>query len=159
MRHIIAITVATGLLALASTAPAVAAPHRPVPFEALVHDLNLVALPCEAGVCHGTFEGEGVANIMGRIAFGLDFVQDFNVLPCNPYHGTITFTGSTGSISLADQGTVCAGAGPHPVSRISTRWDVTGGTGKSSGVTGRGTSFGIIGDNGPVVLFSGTVKY
>ena len=77
------------------------------------------------------------------------------------HSGQITFSGATGSITLADTGTVCGNtASPwlYPATIAST-WEITGGTGQFSGITGSGTSQGTIGGNGPVVHFTGTVSY
>jgi hypothetical protein len=157
MRRILATTVAAGTLALAGAAPALA--DETVLFQAQVNQLNLISSSCEAGVCDIAFEGSGGANIIGPIAFSIVLVQDFTVLPCNP-SGQITFIGATGSITLADRGTVCDNtANPSLLpNTISSGWEITGGTGDFSGITGSGTSEGTSGGNGPVVHFTGSVS-
>jgi hypothetical protein len=154
MRRTIATIAASGLIALTGTASATA--DDTVRFEAQVNQVTLLSSSCEAGVCAVAFEGSGAANHMGRITFTIALVQDFNVTPCNPYTGSVTFTGATGSITLSDQGTVCGNTGP---STISSDWHITSGTGEFNGITGNGTSRGTIGPNGPVVHFSGSVSY
>jgi hypothetical protein len=159
MKRIIATTVAAGALALAGAAPAPA--DETVPFQAQVNQLKLISSSCEARVCDIVFEGSGDANTMGPITFTIALVQDFNITPCNPVSGEITFLGATGSITLADRGTVCANtASPYGFpAAISSGWKITGGTGEFSRITGSGTSQGTIGGNGPVAHFSGTVSY
>jgi hypothetical protein len=154
MRRIIATTVATGALALAAPASATVA------FRAQVNQLSLISSSCDAGVCDFVFDGSGGADLIGPITFTIAVVQDFNIYPCNPYDGEITFTGATGSITLADQGTVCANtASPHGFpGSISGAWKITSGTGKFGGITGSGTSRGTIAGNGPVVHFAGTAS-
>jgi hypothetical protein len=159
MRRIIAFTVASGIVALAGAAPALA--DGSVPFQAQVNQLALGSQSCDAGVCRFEGGGSGGANTMGPISFRIDLVQDFTVVPCNPYSAQITFTGATGSITLADRGTVCVNsASPYPFPGfVFSRWEITGGIGEFRAITGSGTSKGTIGGNGPVVHFTGTVSY
>jgi hypothetical protein len=159
MRRFIAITVITGTLALGGAAPGLA--DETVSFHAQVNQVSLVSQSCEAGVCELVFEGSGAANIMGPFTLTNHIVQDFNITPCNPITGEHTLVGATGSITIADAGTVCRNpASPSGFpSTVSTTWEITGGTGEFSGITGSGTSEGTIGGNGPVVHFSGTVSF
>ena len=159
MRRFIAITVFTGMLALAGAAPGLA--DETVSFHAQANQISLVSQSCEAGVCDLVFEGSGAANIMGPFTLTNHIVQDFTVTPCNPITGEHTLVGATGSITIADAGTVCrnsASPSGFPFT-ISSTWEITGGTGEFSGITGSGTSEGTIGGNGPVVHFSGTVSF
>src|SRR4051812_34342466 len=136
LRRLIATLAASGLVALV-VASASAAADDTVRFEAQVNQVNQLSNSCQARVCDIVFEGSGGANRMGRITFTIAVVQDFNIRPCNPYTGRVTFTGASGSITLSDQGTVCGQPAGPPT--ISSDWHVTGGTGEFQGITGSGT--------------------
>jgi hypothetical protein len=82
MRRIIAFTVASGIVALAGAAPALA--DGSVPFQAQVNQLALGSQSCDAGVCRFEGGGSGGANTMGPISFRIDLVQDFTVVPVQP---------------------------------------------------------------------------
>ena len=159
MRRIIAATVATAMLALAGAAPSLA--DESVSFRAQGNQISLVSQSCEAGVCDLVFQGAGAANIMGPFTITVHAVQDFTVAPCNPFRAEYTLVGATGSIAIADVGTIC----PNSASptgfpfTISGTWEITGGTGEFSGITGNGTSQGKIGGNGPVVHLSGALSF
>jgi hypothetical protein len=159
MRRITALALGAAMLALAGAAPGQA--DETVSFHAQVSQTSLVSQSCGAGVCDLEFEGSGAANIMGPFTFTNHIVQDFTVIPCNPITGEHTLVGATGSITIADAGTVCrnsASPSGFPFT-ISSTWEITGGTGEFSGITGSGTSQGTIGGNGPVVHFTGSVSF
>lgn len=154
------------IMTLSSIQSALAAPSNDNPanptvvFQAEVNQTEFVSSECEADVCHNVAQGFGAANIMGSVSFTFDFVQDFNITPCSPFSGVMTFEGESGTITLSDTGFVCLGSSPFGFPAvISSNWVITGGTGEFEGITGSGTSQGVIGGNGPVVHYSGTVSY
>jgi hypothetical protein len=159
MRRLIAITVITGTLALAGAAPGLA--DETVSFHAQANQTSLVSQSCAAGVCDLVFEGSGAANIVGPFTLTSHIVMDFTVTDCNPFTAEHTLVGATGSITIADAGTVCQN--PDSPSgfpfTISGSWEIIGGTGEFRGISGSGTSQGTIAGNGPVVHFSGTVSF
>jgi hypothetical protein len=131
-----------------------------VAFQAEVNQSSLVSNDCEGGVCTTVFQGAGALNIMGPTEYTFVVVQDFNTTPCSEFAGVMTFVGATGTITLSDIGYVCPGSGPYSFPyTISSNWVLTAGTGEFEGITGSGTSQGVIGGNGPVVHYSGTVSY
>jgi hypothetical protein len=159
MRRVTALALGAAMLALAGAAPALA--DDTVSFHAQVNQTSLVSQSCNLGVCNLGFEGSGAANIMGPFTLTNHVLQDFTVTPCNPITGDHTLVGATGSITIADTGTVCrnsASPSGFPFT-ISSTWEITGGTGEFSGITGSGTSQGTIGGNGPVVHFTGSVSF
>jgi hypothetical protein len=157
MRRIIAVAVAIGMLALGGAAPAVA--QETTVFQAQLTQASLVSVSCEAGVCVLVFQGSGAANIMGPITWTAQIVQDFTTSPCSEALAEITLVGATGSITVTDNaGFVCPSPSPSG-GFITSVWEVTGGTGEFSGISGSGTSRGPIGGGGPVVHLSGTVSF
>jgi len=160
MKRMIAIAaVAMILFVLIGTASAFA--EETVAFEATFNQSELISIDdCSNGVCSVVFQGRGAANIMGSMTWTFDFVQDFNITPCSPATGVITLKGESGTITLSDTAFVCLGPSPSTFPNvISSSWAITGGTGEFEGITGSGTSQGVIGGNGPVVHYSGTVSY
>ncbi len=145
----------------AALAPITAHAQSLVAFEGHLERTTLVSQTCNGGVCTAVFEASGSVNIMGPVSWTITVVQDFNITPCNPAVAEATAVGATGSITTSDTcGIVCPSAthfgGPGT---ISTVWNVTGGTGQFSGITGSGTFQGTIGGNGPNVRLSGIVVY
>ena len=159
-------TIMTILIMSLNVQPALAAPsnanaaNTTVAFQAAVNQSQLISQACEDGVCAVVSQGFGAANIMGPVSFTFDFVQDLNITPCSPFSGVMTFEGESGTITFSHTGFVCLGSSPFgfPAS-ISSNWVITGGTGEFEGITGSGTSQGVIGGDGPIVHFSGTVLY
>ena len=153
------------LLSLGAALAAVLAPPtvdgQVVAFNAQLNRTSLVSQSCNGGVCNAVFEGSGSSNIMGAITWTANTVQDFNVTPCSTALADITLVGTTESITVSDScGTVC----PSPTGNgfpatIESVWNVTGGTGQFSGITGSGTNQGTITPNGPVVHLNGVVVY
>ena len=129
--------------------------------EGNLHHTRLVSITCNGGVCDIVFEGSGTVNIMGPVTVTTHVVQDFNITPCNTGVSEATLVGATGSITTADScGMVCPSATHSGFpNTINTVWNVTGGTGEFSGITGSGTDQGTIAGNGPNVRLSGIVVY
>ena len=145
----------------AALAPITAHAQSARAIEGHLERSTLVSINCIGGVCTAVFESSGSVNIMGRVNWTTTVVQDTNITPCNPAVSESTAVGATGSITLTDScGIVCQSAthfgGP---ATISTVWNVTGGTGEFSGITGSGSSQGTIAGNGPNVSASGIVVY
>src|SRR6476646_998600 len=130
-------------------------------WEGNTHSTRLVSITCNGGVCDIVFEGSGTVNIMGPVTVTTHVVQDFNITPCNTGVSEATLVGATGSITTADScGMVCPSATHSGFpNTINTVWNVTGGTGEFSGITGSGTDEGTIAGNGPNVRLSGIVVY
>ena len=159
MRRIITIAVAAALLTLGGAAAGLA--DDTVSFQAQLVKPQLVSVSCEAGVCDLVFEGTGATTIMGPITWTAHVIQDFTVSPCNPTEAETILVAATGSITLAsDEGTVvCQSSTPGGPAFISGDWVITEGTGEFVGITGSGTSQGVIGGGGPIVHHSGAVAY
>ena len=159
MRRITALALGAAMLALAGAAPGLA--DESASFHAQVSQTSLVSQSCQAGICDLVFEGSGAANIMGPFTLTNNIVQDFTVTPCNPITGEHMLVGATGSITIADAGIVCRNSASPSVLpfTIFSTWEITGGTGEFSEITGSGTSQGTIGGNGPVVHFTGSVSF
>lgn len=89
------------------------------------------------------FEGSGSVNIMGRVSWTINVLQDFNITPCNPTLAEAAAIGATGSITVSDTcGIVCPSATHFGVPfTISSVWNVTGGTGQFVGITGSGSTY------------------
>lgn len=135
-------------------------PPGSVAFQAEVNHSSLDAISCDMGVCELNVSGTGVANIMGPFTWTNHIVQDFTTSPCNTAPVVATLTGATGSITIADtDGVVCPIPGDRGFGFISSDWEVTGGTGEFSGISGSGSSFGPTAGAGPVVHLQGTVRY
>ena len=149
------------LMALLLLGVSAAAAREQVSLQAQFGHAELVSASCVGPVCEFVFEGSGTVNIMGRVTAVATITQDFGVRPCNPTTGQITFTGETGTISLGESGSVCQGTNPNGLPAfIYGEWEVTGGTGEFSGMTGSGTNFGpITPGQGPVVHYRGTVSH
>jgi len=145
----------------AALAPITAHAQSARAIEGHLERTTLVSQTCNGGVCTVVFEGSGSVNIMGRVSWTTTVVQDFNITPCNPAVSESTAVGATGSITLTDTcGIVCPSATHFGFPfTISTVWNVTGGTGEFSGITGSGNSQGTIAGNGPNVGLSGIVVY
>ena len=153
------LTLITGFGALSAITTADA--QSSAAMQGNLHQTRQVSISCNGGVCDIVFEGSGTVNIMGPVTVTYHVVQDTNVTPCNPGTSEITFVGATGSITTTDTcGIVCPSAthfgGPGT---INTVWNITGGTGEFSGITGSGTYQGTIAGNGPNVQLSGIVVY
>jgi hypothetical protein len=145
----------------AALAPITAHAQSLVALSGIINQSTLVSQTCNGGVCTAVFEASGSVNIMGRVSWTITVVQDFNITPCNPAVAEATAVGATGSITLSDTcGIVCPSAThfgfPFTISDV---WNVTGGTGQFSGITGSGTGQGTIAGNGPNVQESGIVVY
>jgi len=154
------LSVGAGLAAV--LAPVTARSSSLVAFDAQLNHSSLVSESCNGGVCNLVFQGTGSSNIMGPVTWTAQGVQDFNTSPCFAAAVTITLVGSTGSITVSDScGTVCPSpthnGGPYTIESV---WNVTGGTGSFSGITGSGTDQGTITPpDAPVVHLSGVVVY
>ena len=135
-------------------------PAGSVPFQAEANRSSLEHISCDAGVCIIDASGTGAANIMGPITWTSHIVEDFTVTPCDTAPAVVTLTGETGSITLEDSdGTVCPISRIQPFGFISASWEITGGTGEFSGISGNGTSYGPTAGAGPVVHLRGVVSY
>jgi hypothetical protein len=109
----------------------------------------------------GVFVGNGTVNIMGPVTVTIVVAQDFSGEPCDPYTAELTFVGATGTITTSDvAGWVCPSATrsgfPFTIQGV---WNVTGGTGEFSGITGNGADEGTIAGNGPHIHLTGVVVY
>jgi hypothetical protein len=155
------LSVGAGLAAVLT--PVTAHSSSLVAFNAELNHSSLVSESCNGGVCNLVFQGTGSSNIMGPVTWTAQGVQDFNTSPCNPAAVTITLVGSAGSITVSDScGIVCPSATNYnQPDTINSVWNVTGGTGSFSGITGSGTTQGTISPHGdsPVVHLSGVVLY
>ena len=155
------LSIGAGLAAV--LAPLTAYSSCLVGFDAQLNQSRLVSETCNGGVCNLVFQGSGSSNLMGAVTWTAQGVQDFNTSPCFMAAVTITLVGSAGSITVSDScGIVC----PSPTNNgqpytIDSVWNVTGGTGSFSGITGSGTDQGTISPHGdrPVVHLSGVVSY
>jgi hypothetical protein len=149
----------TGMLAFGAATTAHATTRWAL--EGNLHHTRLVSITCNGGVCDIVFEGSGTVNIMGPVTVTTHVVQDFNITPCNTGVSEATLVGATGSITTSDTcGMVCPSANHFGFpNTISTIWNVTGGTGEFSGITGSGTDEGTIAGNGPNVRLSGIVEF
>jgi hypothetical protein len=97
---------------------------------------------------------------MGPISWTGTVVQDFNVTPCNTVQAEITVVGATGSITVSDAcGIVCPGVGVGSPNTIQSVWNMTGGTGEFTGITGSGTTQGTIDDQGLVLRLKGVLLF
>lgn len=115
---------------------------------------------CNDGVCTFVFQGTGTSNFMGPISWTGTVVQDFNVTPCNTVQAEITVVGATGSITVSDAcGIVCPGVGVGSPNTIQSVWNMTGGTGEFTGITGSGTTQGTIDDQGLVLRLKGVLLF
>jgi hypothetical protein len=149
----------TGMLAFGGATTAHA--QSLVKFEATTHQLTLTSSVCNGDVCEFVFEGRGTVNIMGPVTVTIDVVQDLSGYPCDPYTSEATFVGATGTITTSDvAGWVCPSATrsgfPFTIQGV---WNVTGGTGEFSGITGSGADEGTIAGNGPHAHLTGVVVY
>ena len=145
----------------AALAPLTAHAQSLVALEGIIQQTRQVSITCNGGVCTAVFEASGSVNIMGRVSWTFTVVQDTNITPCNPAVAEATAVGATGSITTSDTcGIVCPSAThsgfPFTISDV---FNVTGGTGQFSGITGSGTGQGTIAGNGPNVHLSGIVVY
>lgn len=137
-------------------------PPGAVVFQAQINGGTLDAITCNLGVCELDVSGTGTANITGRFTWSNHIVQDFTATPCNTAPSVATLTGATGSITITDadtEGAVCPIPGDQGFGFISSTWEITGGTGEFSGISGSGTSHGPTAGGGPVVHLSGVVSY
>lgn len=135
-------------------------PLGTVVFQAQANHATLDAISCSLGVCELDISGTGTANIMGRFTWTSHIVEDFTATPCSTSPAVATLTGETGSITISDtDGMVCPIPGDQGFGFISAHWEVTGGTGEFSGISGSGSSYGPTAGAGPVVHFQGVVAY
>jgi hypothetical protein len=151
----------TGMLAFGGATTAYA--QNVVAFDATANQLTLTSEVCNGSVCDLMFEGNGTVNIMGPVTVTIHVAQDFSGYPCFPAPSEATYVGATGSITVSDTcGTVCPSAtrSGFPYT-IQGGWNVTGGTGQFSGISGSGSDQGTINPqgHGPNVHLSGIVVY
>lgn len=150
------------LLALApGTAPVLA--QETVVFQAQSNQPIFVSTECPEGVeavCFN-FEASGAANIMGPVSWTINVVQESLPPPCADGTSEITLAGATGTITLSTSEVICPSPTPFGFPFLSSaNWEITGGTGEFSGITGSGTGRAVILPNGKnTVHFSGTVSY
>jgi len=152
-----------GAALAAVLAPLTAHSSSLVGFDAQLNHSRLVSETCNGGVCNLVFQGTGSSNIMGAVTWTAQGVQDFNTSPCFVANVTITLVGSAGSITVSPScGIVCPSptndGAPYTIDGV---WNVTGGSGSFSGITGSGSTQGTINPNfdRPVVHLSGVVVY
>jgi hypothetical protein len=96
--------------------------------------------------------------VRSRRAATNHIVEDLTAAPCIASPVVTTLTGATGSITIADiDGVVSPIPGDHGFGFVSSNWEVTGGSGELSGISGTGSSYGPIADGGPMVHMEGFV--
>lgn len=149
------------VVAPGGTAPALA--QETVVFQAQSNQPIFVSAECPEGVegvCFN-FEASGAANIMGPVSWTINVVQESLPPPCTNVTSEITLVGATGTITLSTSEVVCPGPTPFGFPFLSSGdWEITGGTGEFSGITGSGTGRAVILPNGKnTVHFSGSVSY
>lgn len=149
------------VVAPGGTAPVLA--QETVVFQAQSNQPIFVSMECPEGVegvCFN-FEASGAANIMGPVSWTINVVQESLPPPCVDETTEITLVGATGTITFFSSGTFCPGPTRFGFPFLgSSDWQITGGTGEFSGITGSGTGRALVLPNGKnTVHFSGTVSY
>ncbi len=134
-----------------SAAPALASENFRATLKLNFSDVNVEFPEGQPPILHITFEGEGHASGLGRVSVVTE-VAEVAVDGCRPSVVVHTLTAAAGTVEITSNDEVC----PHPSgmlagSKISGAWTVTGGTGAFAGMTGSGTSGGVLAGEGNVV--------
>jgi hypothetical protein len=147
---------AAAAVALLATAPASSAYAEDHQFTVVYQITDIVDDPNDSTMRDVYFQGKGYSSLLGAFTVTAVGVTPQNQVGCDPIDATVTITAEGGTIEIREMDVF------NCPTTLAGTWEVAGGTGQFSGVTGGGTTRGTGNAHGInarlVVVYAGSLS-